>query len=370
MPLHDRYVLKEWLKIFGLTLAACVGLLVVQQIFTELRDLVDDQASTRQILAYYALVLPTHLPLVLPISLLLSLLYTLGNLHRNHELTALRVAGLGWWRITRTLWAAGALLSGATLALNASVIPWAVEEARSLRENLEFAKQARTKDASEVGRVFNLGFDNQRAQRLWLFNRFSAFTNTGYGVTVHEMDQQRRERRRIQATEARFDAKTGVWTLLHGRELLFDVSTGDVLSTPPFEKIELFERGDAPLTMLTLAKRAKDLSLAELTWILERYSIEENPRLVVHAVRWHTLIAGTLGCLVVVGLAIPFAVSGVRVNPAVGVSKSLGLFLVYWLILTFASLAGERSYVAPWLAGWLPNLGMLLLSTGLFLRLR
>jgi lipopolysaccharide export LptBFGC system permease protein LptF len=54
----------------------------------------------------------------------------------------------------------------------------------------------------------------------------------------------------------------------------------------------------------------------------------------------------------------------------VGVSKSLGLFLAYWLILTLASLAGDRGMLAPWLAGWLPNLGMLSLAATLFLRLR
>jgi lipopolysaccharide export system permease protein len=368
--LHDRYIFAEWFKIFLVTLAACTGLLLIQQIYAELKNLIDDQATISQILTYYSYAIPAQLPLIIPVAFLVSLLYALGSLHRNHELTALRVAGLGWFQITRTLWATALSLCALTLYLNASLIPQSVEAARSLRENLRFEAQARILEATDVGRTFNLGFDNQRARRVWMFNTFSAFTNRGRGATLHELDADRREVRRLHAREARFEPDAQRWVLLDGRELLFDPDSRDVLSAPRFDRIDIPVRGDDPATMLRFEKRAKDLSLAELSWILSNYTVEEYPRLIVHAVRYHALIAGSLACLVVIGLAIPFAVSGVRVNPAVGVSKSFGLFLVYWLLLSFSGLAGDRGLIEPWLAGWLPNLSMLALSGWLFLRMR
>ena len=42
------------------------------------------------------------------------------------------------------------------------------------------------------------------------------------------------------------------------------------------------------------------------------------PKLATYAVRYYGLIADVLGPLIVIAIAIPFAVSGVRVNPAVG----------------------------------------------------
>lgn len=37
-------------------------------------------------------------------------------------------------------------------------------------------------------------------------------------------------------------------------------------------------------------------------------------------------------CIIVVAIAIPFSVAGVRTNPMVGVSKTVGLFFVYFVL--------------------------------------
>ena len=44
------------------------------------------------------------------------------------------------------------------------------------------------------------------------------------------------------------------------------------------------------------------------------------------AVQYYAILVKPLICLLVVGLAVPFAVAGVRTNPMVGASKALGLF--------------------------------------------
>jgi lipopolysaccharide export system permease protein len=66
-------------------------------------------------------------------------------------------------------------------------------------------------------------------------------------------------------------------------------------------------------------------------------------------------MAGAFSCLIVAGLAVPFAVSGVRVNPAVGVSKSLALFFLYYLLATIGTMLGDQGAVPAWVAAWLPN---------------
>ena len=89
-----------------------------------------------------------------------------------------------------------------------------------------------------------------------------------------------------------------------------------------------------------------------------------------YAVRYFSLIAETLGPLIVIAIAIPFAVSGMRVNPAVGVSKSFGLFFLYYIFANIASSLATKQLVDPLLAAWLPNIGMAALAAWLFSRLR
>ena len=69
-------------------------------------------------------------------------------------------------------------------------------------------------------------------------------------------------------------------------------------------------------------------------------------------------------------LAVPFAVSGVRVNPAVGVSKSLGLFVIYFLLVKASYALGGRDVIAPFYAALLPNAAMLSVGLWFFSRTR
>jgi len=87
-------------------------------------------------------------------------------------------------------------------------------------------------------------------------------------------------------------------------------------------------------------------------------------------VRYYGLIADTLGPLVAIAIAIPFAVTGVRVNAAVGVSKSIGLFCLYYLFTQIAASLAIKQLVDPITAAWLPNLGIAALAAWLLFRLR
>ena len=59
-------------------------------------------------------------------------------------------AGLGLLRVTRSIWGFGLLLAAFVWYLNASLIPWSVEEARETREGMQRAADVR-KSAGSVG---------------------------------------------------------------------------------------------------------------------------------------------------------------------------------------------------------------------------
>jgi len=60
----------------------------------------------------------------------------------------------------------------------------------------------------------------------------------------------------------------------------------------------------------------------------------------------------------------------VRVNPAVGVSKSIGLFVVYYLLTNFATSLAGQGLVEPRSAAWLPHAGMGMIAAWFMVRLR
>ncbi|MFP4157314.1 MAG: LptF/LptG family permease [Opitutales bacterium] len=370
MSLIDRYVLKEWAMGFALTLGVVLGILILQNMYDSLPDLLNTGASLGEILFYYALSLPIYFPAILPVTFLVSLLFSLGSLHRNNEIVALRAAGGSLLRITRSLWVVGLFLSGFVLYLTAEVIPVSVERSRTFLDNLEYASAADDAEADRRSMVFNLAFDNRKDGRLWFMNRFSERAWLGHGVNVHTRDADGAEVARVSAREAYFDDTRGRWVFLDGRELVFDPETGDPLRVRPFKEQYFDGYAEDPGLMLALHKEPKELSLGELARIVETVQPDENPAVRAYQVRYYALFAAPFSCFVTLFIAIPFATSGVRTNPMIGVSKSMGFFAVFYVLISLATILGEREIIPALLAAWLPNLLMLVLGVELLRRAR
>jgi lipopolysaccharide export system permease protein len=368
----DRHLLREWLQMLGLVLAATCGLLLVRVLYEDFRDLRDLGARASVFWPYLVVTIPSFLSVVLPLALLVSLLYTLGKLHRANEFTAMRAAGMGFARLTAPIWVVGVVCCGISWWINTTVVPWSVEESRAMREELEFRHQSSNSlPADRIGAVYSVAFDNPVGGRMWFFNRYSKKTQRGYGVSVTELDAQRRDLSRITANEAWFDEARNGWVFKNGRELTFDPETGEFTGSRRFEGEE-FEPTyhEKPGLMLLIDRKPTHLSLWELRELVTYLKLEKSPKTALYAVRYYGLIADVIGPLIVIAIAIPFAVSGVRVNPAVGVSKSIGLFFLYYVLTNLATTLASKGMVEPVVAAWLPHAGMAALALWFFARLR
>lgn len=371
MNTFDRHLLREWIQILFLVLATLCGLLFVQICYDDFRQLLEVGAPASDFWRYVLVTMPSFLGVVLPLALLISLLYTLTKFHRSNELTAMRVAGVGFLRLTAPVWAVGLVACGIVWWLNSTIVPWSVEQSRLLEESMQHRRQEKVLPPDRVGAVYSVAFDNPDARRTWFFNRYrKAPPARGYGVSVSEMDPLRRETTRIVAAQAWHDEARGGWVFRDGRELRFEPENGILMASAPF--IERYEPGfrEDPRLMLLTDQRPRDLSFFELRRLITYYAVENNPKGVPYAVRYFSILADTLAPLVVIAIAIPFAVTGVRVNPAVGVSKSIGLFFLYYVLSTIAASLATKQLIEPAVAAWLPNIGMAGLAAWLFARLR
>lgn len=370
MSLIDRYILKEWMQGFSLILGLIVGILILQNMYDSLPDLLELGAQAEEIVFYYALALPSYLPLILPIAFLVSLLFSLGNLHRNNEIIAMRASGAGLFRISRSLWCVGGALTALLFYLTASLVPFSVEQSRTFISNLEYRSQEAVVESKDQGLVYNLGFDNRKDRRLWFMNRFSERAWLGLGVNVFIRGEEGQELERILASEAYFDDTENHWVFRKGRELVFDPETGDAIRTLTFEEKIFSDFYEDPSLMLALHKDPDELSIFELRRIVETIPRDENPAVSAYLVRYHSLLAEPFSCLVVVGLAVPFAVFGVRSNPMIGILICMGCLLVFYLLIVVAKILGELGVLPAPIAAWVPNVTLFATAMGLFYKVR
>lgn len=360
------------MKMLGLLLGATLGILLMAALYDELRDILEMGVGVKDTLLYFATRMPSYLSVVLPLSLLLSLLAVLSRLHRNNEITAIRAAGLNIFSTTRALWLAGIFFCGVSLLLNAKVIPWSVETSRNMFDGFKFRAEAAKQGGStkELGLVFSVTFDNRRQNRMWFINRYSRYEQKAYGVSVSELDSRRRERTRILAREAEFDHVENAWRFVEGREVWFDPEVGEVMRTVAFDKKIMPHYNEDPSLMLLLRPKPQDLSFNELERITNYFAAENDPKVTRYEMRYFSVLFETMGPLIIIAIAIPFAISGVRVSPAVGVSKSIGLFILYYFLSVTAKLLNGLDYLEPMWAALMPNLSMIGLAAYFFGRMR
>lgn len=366
MRLLDRYIFREWLKAFILSVLTLWGILLLGEFQYQGMDLIEWGATTPELIRYYWTISPTFLPLIIPICLLVSILFTLCNLHRNNEIISMRAAGITLFRISLPLWFVGIGLSLALLYLNASLVPHAMESGEDTRDHLRNSWLAKTQLPSDLEVTHLLAFDNQQSNRVWLMNRFSGYTDEGYGVTVYQYTPQGQEQMRIMAREAFYNEPAGHWIFIDGRELRFDPQSGDAYHSQVFPRREYPDLNEEPDLMQILNKRTKDLSFFELQEILAKIPVDHNPRMTEYDMNLQSILADPFGCLVMVGIAIPFAVAGVRTNPMVGVSKAFGLFFFFFGVQQFLRILGAQQVIPTALAAWTPIGLMLLVAVHLF----
>lgn len=356
MRIVDRHILWQWFKSFGAALVVTVGLLLLERMYDTLPDLIGFGASYLQIVSYYIILIPGFFPVIIPLALLVSLLFSMGALRKNNEITALRASGLSLWQITRTLWMAGGLLSLLLFYLSAQVIPQAVVRSREIWDNLAYNRQLETMSSNEVGLLYNLTFYNAKDNRLWFINRFSQYTTMAYGVTVSKLSPDGREKERIIANQAYFDEYLDHWVMEDGRIISFDASSNDPIRSVGFAKENMADLKENPTLMQALEKKANSLSIKELQTLIRQLPAKNDPRVLAYRVQYHSLLAAPWACLLVVGIALPFALGGSNRNPMVSASKSVVFFFIYYLVARVFALLGGREVIDPMVAAWLPSL--------------
>lgn len=355
----DRLVFSEWLKMLVLTLTVMLGLFVVADIQNRLDDLLGYGAKAREIIIYYLILTPTFLPSVLPLAVLISLLMSLGMMHRRLEIVAMSNAGLSLLRVTRSAWVFGATLCALLFGLNAQFVPWSKEASRGMWDQFRFRGQLNeNRTPNEIGIVNNLTFNNVDAHRRWFLNRFSEYDYQGYGITVSVLDERGREVVRLLANRGYFDDTVGYWVLQDGREVTFDPEAGDAVRNIGFERRDSPELNEDPVLMQYLRKKPQDLSFWQLGRVRDALERSNDPSARKYAMRLYRILVSPLDVLIALGLAVHFSIGPMRANPLLGTVKAVGVFILYFMLAQAVGIFAGKE-IPAFTAALVPSLVML-----------
>ena len=101
MKILDRYISKNFIKSFLLSLIAFMGIFIVSQLFRVVKYLSDGRFTSKEAVVYIITMLPRIFIDVAPLAVLLGCMMTVSVMASNLEIISLKTSGISFKRIVR-----------------------------------------------------------------------------------------------------------------------------------------------------------------------------------------------------------------------------------------------------------------------------
>jgi lipopolysaccharide export system permease protein len=88
----DRYIGRDFLRLFALTLTVLVAISILVNLFDRLHHYITAGASASRVMRYYFFRIPQETLRITPMALLIASFLTVGRFKRHYELLAMQVA--------------------------------------------------------------------------------------------------------------------------------------------------------------------------------------------------------------------------------------------------------------------------------------
>jgi lipopolysaccharide export system permease protein len=353
MKILDRHLLREFLLPLFYTLAGFALVYVVIDLFENLERFRSHGVRSADILRYYRDMLPTVLDIVMPVSLLLATLYTLADLTRHNEITAMRACGFSLNRVMVPYLGMGLVAVAATAAVKEWVAPPALE-----RRSAFFIKRA-APDAAAPSGTMRFAYYSSRTRHIWWIDSFDPLQpNRLTGVLVtREEPGPTALREEIRAQRA--DWLDGAWWFHNSetRRTLPDdvVEERHVWNRP----LELRHLKETPRDFLLELKAPGFMSSLELWTHLHTHPNLPEADRALRTATLHQRLAMPWACFVVILFGIPAGTQTGRTGAFTGVLLALGFLLGYYALMNVGLFLSIQQLLPAWAGAWLPNIAFL-----------
>lgn len=315
---------------------------------------------------YAVFEMPGHLYELAPIAVLIGTIYALSRMAQSSEFTILRTGGLGPGRALALLTALGVVFGVATFTIGDYVAPFSERAASQVRKGFiggfsfgrsgAWLKDRRTTPEGE--RSYSVNVQGATPERELL------------GVRIFEFDADGRLLRRIGADSGRVDT-AGLWSLSKVSITQWgstDPQAPDKIETVPVvtQPSYSWQSNLSSAVVAAAVLSENSMSTIELMQYISHLSDNEQTAQ-RYEIRFWKRALYPLACLVMVGLALPFAYLHARSG---GISlKVFGGILLGISFVLLNNVAGHLGLLhnwTPWIVAAAPSALYLLMSMAAF----
>jgi lipopolysaccharide export system permease protein len=356
--LIDRYLVRQFLVFMGVTLAVAAALFVVIDLVQTLDRYLRAKPPLIYILEHFVYRLPAALHEALPIVMLVATIFLFLTLSRYHELTALKAAGMSLYRASAPIMLLAVVVAVGSGLFQELVLPFLNE--RGDRVDHVKIRGQQPRHLQSRSRLWLRGGDT----RFYRVELLSPVTVELYGVTVLEIDERYRLVNRLDARKAHWSPQG--WDLTDGA--LREISPTGGVVTVPFQHAA-FEMQETFADFTQIQKPVSAMSYFELKDYVNRLQAA-GFQVKKYLVDLYSKLSSPLKNLIMVLVAIPFALQAPRGGRLFGIGLAIGIMAAYTVVHYVALAFSRADLLPPLLAAWTANIIFLGLGASLFLRAR
>ncbi len=362
--LMDRYIGKQIIAatIFGVIVLSV--LLVMGNLFKELRPLLVEKHASPALVARFILsVIPFSLIYTIPWGFLVAILLVFGRLSAENELVSMRMAGVSLVRVAMPVFAIGALLCILCLWLNISMAP----RSKNVIKDVLYEAVKENPNAMLDPGVVQTSFQDQK---VFVESRKG---NMLYGLHLYQLEKEHETGFPTASVYAR-EAKLKI--IQESKQLRLHLTDAYMETRNPDGTRELAFIGEQePLLFDFARERKKKLKASTMTNTEIRQTLGGDDGL--DAEKRHKLsneihrrYAFSMACLALAMIAVPLGINARRKETSTGLALSILVGLGYFLFFMIAGQFQKNSGNTAIILYWLPNILCLALGTHLFFKAR
>lgn len=352
----DRYLIAEMVGPIGLGLLVYTGMLLLRFLFQSAEMIIQRGLPVGIVGRLLVYTMPNIVVLTIPMALLFGILIALGRLASDSELVALRSSGIGLTSLYRPI----LVISLFFTALNTFLMVYLLPRGNHALQQLRIEIITESVAAQVEPRVFYPEFEGSllyvferpKGEERWrgVFLAQALPTRQANQVTIAEWGRIKTD----QAGERVLLELENAYT--HEVDL-GDPSRYHVSYNRRAERVLEDRFASTQREKIATSKGLRELTLDELAEVFGNPRTDPEQRRLAR-VEVHKKFSIPAACLVFGIIALPLGFNNRRGGKSSGFVVSLGVFLVYYVMLSNGENGARFGRMSPWLAMWMPNLAL------------
>jgi lipopolysaccharide export system permease protein len=352
--LLDRQLIYSYLKAYLICLVSLLGLYVVVDLFMNIDDFAGQGGglggALKHIATYYGIQLTVIFDRLCEVIALLAAMFTIAWVQRNNELVPLLSAGVSTQRVVRPVLFASCLMLGLSVVNQELIIPRLGNVIMFARDDPDGEREMLVTATYDTNRIVLSGSTAVRHEKLVKDFGCNIPEDIGPGTPLH-----------LRAKEARYvprdperPSRTGGWMLTGTKPgELERWSRTEILEPVAPGKYFLYTEA---VDFDTLTRDRKWFHRAPTLQIYQELGRVESNRLASMAVLFHMRLTRPILGIILVFLGLSVILRDQNRNVFISAGLCLGLCALFFAAGLGCKYLGEKEFLSPALAAWLPVL--------------